>query len=570
MRPPLLEHVATFFTLPPMSAEDLHAFRRQQVEVSVARLRSGLPFGALGCVAMTVVSGMMIGPVAWVSGSIVTALVFLGIPLLGRPSIRARPQLAVFPLGLALAFAVGVISSGTAGFQSPALGALVLVWLFAGMIAPLTPADAAVQAPSHVLLCAGVILARTPQPGSASVFVVTCVSGVAFLQAGLRIRERSEAQAFLVKRRLDDANRALAALNIELERRVDEQVAKIRGHARDVDVLNAQLQQRVIDRSRELAVALARAAGPKRAGSPGVGGLINGRVELVRCLSSGGMGEVFEGFDRLTQTKVAVKMILAKNLSDITSLQRFLTEARAAAAVSHPAIARTFEVDVTENGTLFHVMELLEGETLADWMSRTQVRNVGAICRVGRVLAEALAAVHAAGVVHRDVKPSNVMLTPAPPGAKLLDFGIAKLAAPPEPGGSTQAHTILGTPAYMAPEQAIDPSSVSSPADVYSAGVVFYEVLTGLLPHDGTDVLSRLARGGTPPVNVSVHRPELPAALAQLVMSCLAREPTDRPSAQQIALGLEAFVDTTAELVSSAGPIDATAPTAVAGAGTRP
>jgi hypothetical protein len=148
MRPSLLEHVATFFTLPRMSAEDAQSFRRQQVDVSVARLRSGLPFGALGCVAMTVVSGSMIGPVAWVSGSLVTALVLLGIPLLGRLSIRARPQLVVFPLGMALACAVGVISSGTGGFQSPALGALVLVWLFAGMIAPLTPADSAVQAPS--------------------------------------------------------------------------------------------------------------------------------------------------------------------------------------------------------------------------------------------------------------------------------------------------------------------------------------------------------------------------------------------------------------------------------------
>jgi len=566
MSSPILERLATVSSLPEMSAANLRLFRQRQVEEAVATLRPAMPFGALACVAVTVACGATAGPGAWLAGGIVTVLILASIPLLGVPWVAARPQWIIGLVGVALAGLVGVLCSGAGGFLSPVITALFLLWLFAAIVAPLTPAQAVAHAMSHLITVAIIIVAASPTPGSPAVFLVAGVCGVVFLWAGLRLRERVAAQAFLLQRSLDAANLALAGMNVELERRVEEQVAKIRTHAHDVDVLNAQLQQRVIDRSRELALALARVADPARRGSLTAGAVLNGRVELVRCLDSGGMGEVFEGFDRLTQSKVAVKMILAKNLSDVMILQRFLTEARAAAAVQHPGIARTLDIDVTEHGTLFHVMELLEGETLADWMQRTPQRSLGAIARVGKVLAEALAAVHATGVVHRDVKPSNVMLIPGPPGAKLLDFGIAKLAALPDAGAETEAQTILGTPAYMAPEQALDSANVSSSADVYSLGILLYEALTGLLPHDGTDAArSKLAQVATPPVGLSARRPELPAPLAALVMRCIAREPSARPSATDVAHGLAPFTDARVAMLSSPGSIDANAPTALDG-----
>jgi serine/threonine-protein kinase len=373
---------------------------------------------------------------------------------------------------------------------------------------------------------------------------------------GFLLRERASIHAFLVQRRLDDANRALERVNAELERRVEEQVAEIRRHARDVDQLNMQLKQRVIERSRELAVALARLARPARLESPPVGALLNGRVELVRVLDSGGMGDIFEGLDHTTRARVAVKTIHARRVSDVTSLQRFLTEARAAAAVAHEGIARTLDVDVTEDGTLFHVLELLEGETFADWLSRTPRRSLGAIVRPLRVIAGALAAAHAAGIVHRDVKPANIMLIPTPPGAKLLDFGVAKLLDHPDDPNLTESHMLVGTPAYMAPEQARDATGCSSAADVYGLGMILYEALTGTSAHGLPITTAIPAPRGERPADLLPLCPALPAPLAHLVMSCLEQEPRRRPDAAIVAAGLEAFVESQIEVGPAADPMD--------------
>jgi len=268
------------------------------------------------------------------------------------------------------------------------------------------------------------------------------------------------------------------------------------------------------------------------------------------------MGDVFEGFDRATQTRVAVKTIHARQMSDVTSLHRFLTEARAAAAVGHAAIARTLDVDVTEDGTLFHVMELLEGENFADWLARTRERAVGLIAQVGSVVADALGAAHAAGIVHRDVKPANVMLTKAPPGAKLLDFGVAKLrGGSVADGPGTQAYMVLGTLAYMAPEQSRDPSSASFPADLYSLGAVLYEALSGALPREGLSGSDFLFLPSTPPPkDLRALRPEVPADLAALVMRCLDYDPSKRPDARATAAELATFVGCNVQLVTEIGP----------------
>jgi serine/threonine protein kinase len=345
-------------------------------------------------------------------------------------------------------------------------------------------------------------------------------------------------------------------------------VAEIRTRAQDIESLNTQLQQRVIDRSRELAAALSRLGRSEPASSPPIGTVLNGRIELVRALDAGGMGEVFEAIDTATRSRVAVKTIHSRRTSDVTTLQRFLTEARAAAAVRHDAIVRTLDVDVTPEGTLFHVMELLEGQTLADWMEQTASRPLRTIARFGHVVADALATAHAAGLVHRDIKPANIMLVATPPGVKVLDFGVAKLRDEPMEGdlGLTQGDAILGTPAYMAPEQVLDPASVSGSADVYSLGVVLYEALSLTLPHSAESAAKLLVVISTaPPTHLRERCPAVPAELADLVMRCLTRDPKARPDAATLAAELLPFVESSLELSRPARRVDVLAATMAAG-----
>jgi serine/threonine-protein kinase len=277
--------------------------------------------------------------------------------------------------------------------------------------------------------------------------------------------------------------------------------------------------------------------------------VLNDRVRLLRTLDSGSMGDVFEGVDYATNVRVAVKTIHRRRIADVMTLQRFLAEARAAAAVSHEGIARMLDVDVTEDGTLFHVMELLEGETLADWLARTQRRPIGAVVRPLRVIAEALAAAHAAGIVHRDVKPANIMLIAEAPGAKLLDFGVAKLLEPmADTPKLTQADVFVGTVAYMAPEQGRNAAACTPAADVYSLGVVLYEALAGASPHGlaiGTDISAYYAER---PADVRELSPAVPPPLAALVMRCLDHDPPKRPDAASLAQELEPFAELTVEV----------------------
>src|SRR5262249_4277430 len=141
----------------------------------------------------------------------------------------------------------------------------------------------------------------------------------------------------------------------------------------------------------------------------------------------GGMGEVYEGFDRLSGKHVAVKVIRSDSQKQRAWFFRFFQEATASARVEHPAVVRSLHVDLTPDGLLFQLLELVVGQSL-EWLSRSQGFSWSETARVGAIVADALAAAHAVGVIHRDVKPSNIMLTPDAPGVKLLDFGIARLS----------------------------------------------------------------------------------------------------------------------------------------------
>jgi hypothetical protein len=369
----------------------------------------------------------------------------------------------------------------------------------------------------------------------------TCVTitavGVALASVLHAARRREFRQRLTIERQRDQ----LGALNSDLERRVQAQVGEIVAHAAEVEQLNAQLRAQVRARSSELSLALARLAQQRRHGDAVVRGtLLGGRFEVEDVIGEGAMGVVYRGVDRATRARVAIKVVQATSTRTLDALRRFAAEASAAAAITHPAVVRMLDVDISDDGLLFQVQELIDGVALTRTAGRIWIP--GDVARLGAVLCEALAAAHAVGVVHRDVKPDNIMLTTAAPGLKLLDFGIAKLYAAVHGHDSdamTRTGMIIGTPAYMAPEQVLGAREVSDRADVYAVGVVLFRLLSKRQPFETESpremMMSRLLDDAP---SVRALQPLVPESLAQLVDRCLAREPDQRPSAAELAVRL--------------------------------
>ncbi len=366
--------------------------------------------------------------------------------------------------------------------------------------------------------------------------------GVALAAALYAARRREFRQRMTIERQRDQ----LGALNTDLERRVRLQVGEIVAHASKVEELNAQLQAQVRARSSELSLALARLAQQRRQGDAiQRGTLLGGRFLVEGIIGEGAMGVVYQGVDQVTGVGVAIKVVQATSTQTLDALRRFAHEAGTAAAISHPAVVRMLDIDISDDGLLFQVQELIDGESLARMTKRTW--NPGDVARLGAVLCEALAAAHAVGIVHRDVKPENIMLTINAPGLKLLDFGIAKLYAAvhgQDGDAMTLTGMIIGTPAYMAPEQVLGASEVSDRADVYAVGVVLFRLLSARQPFETESpremMMSRLLDDAP---SVRVFQPQVPESLAQLVDRCLAREPDQRPPAAELANQLASWAD---------------------------
>ena len=254
-----------------------------------------------------------------------------------------------------------------------------------------------------------------------------------------------------------------------------------------------------------------------------------GRFRIDEVLGRGGMGIVYGAEDVELGRRVALKVLPRAAVADDQRRRRFLREARTAASVSHPNIAAVFDVGEAE-GTVFLAMELVRGQTLrAAIAAHPQGMPVAEATRIARAVARGLGKAHARGVVHRDLKPENVMMDEGA-SPKIVDFGLAKLEA--SSGGahdlSTQDGKILGTPSYMAPEQAKG-SRATPAADVFSLGIVLYEMLTSTRPFGGAslvDVLVSIARDV--PEAPSKKAPRVPRDLDRIVMKCLAKDPEAR------------------------------------------
>ena len=275
---------------------------------------------------------------------------------------------------------------------------------------------------------------------------------------------------------------------------------------------------------------------------------------LERELGGGGMSRVFVAEDVRLGRRVVVK-VLAPELTEGMSAERFEREVRLAARLQHPNIVPVL-ASGERGGLAYYIMPYVEGESLRHRLSREGRLPSGAAVSVLRDVARALEYAHAHGVVHRDVKPDNILLSGS--AAAVADFGIAKAldsaltaGAPGSAGTSGQAAgvpetltrvgTSLGTPAYMAPEQAAGDPDVDARADVYAWGVVAYELLAGAPPFVGRAAHQLIAAHiGEPPPPLPVRAPELPVALAALVMRCLEKDPAKRPqSATEVLTALE-------------------------------
>jgi serine/threonine protein kinase len=251
-----------------------------------------------------------------------------------------------------------------------------------------------------------------------------------------------------------------------------------------------------------------------------------GPYRILKVLGLGGMGVVFQAEDPRLKRAVAIKAMLPSVAAQEVHRRRFLREARAAAAIEHRHVITVY--DVGEHSTIpFLVMQLLQGETLEARAAREGILPLPEVLRIGREMAEGLAAAHDRGLVHRDIKPSNLWLQ-APHGRiKVLDFGLARPVA--ANGRLTQAGQVLGTPAYMAPEQARG-QPIDLRTDLFSLGCVLYRLCTGRVPFRGPDPLAILeALVGQEPCRVEELNPAVPTELAALIHWLLAKGPADRP-----------------------------------------
>ncbi|HEX3275232.1 MAG TPA: serine/threonine-protein kinase [Gemmatimonadales bacterium] len=283
---------------------------------------------------------------------------------------------------------------------------------------------------------------------------------------------------------------------------------------------DAPLPGREPDRAAELARALGR------------------QYRVIRLLGRGGFAEVYEVRDQDLQRRLAVKLLRTDLLWSPATLARFKQEARAVARLSHPNILPIHFVRETE-GLLFYVMPFCEGRTLTDILRAEGALPPGRALALAEPILQALQHAHEHGLVHRDVKPDNILIESDSGRPLLVDFGIAKDLA--GAAGQTQTGYIVGTPLYMSPEQALG-QEVDARADIYGMGVVLYHMLTGSPPFEGADSQEIVTRHVHQPVPLAtLSRDRVPPWLTAVVLRCLAKHPDDRyPGAQAV---LEALAD---------------------------
>jgi serine/threonine protein kinase len=260
-----------------------------------------------------------------------------------------------------------------------------------------------------------------------------------------------------------------------------------------------------------------------------------GQYRLLRQVGAGGMGIVYEAQDEWLGRTVALKVLRSGLPAEQIARARFLREARAMAAIDHPNVVTIYQVGEA-SGRPYMAMQFLAGETLESRLGRDGRLPPAEVARIGREIAAGLAVAHAQGLVHRDVKPANVWLEAGSGRVRLLDFGLA-LAR--DSSHLTHSGYVIGTPAFMSPEQARG-EPLDGRSDLFSLGTVLYLITTGERPFEGPTILAVMRNLELHfPTRVNVKREDVPAALSNLIMELLSKDPKDRPhSAENVAARL--------------------------------
>ncbi len=288
-----------------------------------------------------------------------------------------------------------------------------------------------------------------------------------------------------------------------------------------------------------------------------IGSQLDGRYTIKSKLGAGGMGTVYRALQHSVGREVAIKVVNPQVISDPQLIKRFLREAKLTSRLSHPNAVAVLDFGQTGDGLFYLVMELLDGRTLSEVVAAEGALPLPRLLRVASQICDALIGAHRLAIVHRDLKPSNVILLDGPAGRdllKVLDFGLAKsLSQDTATTTMTGSGAMLGTPAYMSPE-AVQGRDVGAPGDLYSLGVILYQLATGRLPFVAdtlTALLAKQTSEAPPPLGKGV-----PPALSNIILRLLAKEPADRfpdAAALQSALaGVDALQSARAEPALSA------------------
>ena len=289
-------------------------------------------------------------------------------------------------------------------------------------------------------------------------------------------------------------------------------------------------------------------ASPHQVAGVKPGDILAGKYLIDRILGAGGMGVVVAAHHTQLDEKVAIKFLLPSAVEDETTMARFAQEARAAVKIKSEHVARVFDVGTLDNGYPYMVLEFLEGIDLSGWLEKWGPLSVELAVDFVLQACEALAEAHGLGIVHRDLKPSNLFIVRGADGGellKVLDFGISKITPSSAigVGAETSTHAVLGSPLYMSPEQMTSSRNVDFRTDIWSMGVILYELLTAKRPFTGDSLPEVCVKVTTEqPPNLEASRPDVPRGIERLILTCLAKRRERRyQNVAELALALAEF-----------------------------